>query len=182
MQLLFGAFAGAAAPAAATAAAPVAATAASGFSLSQVLSGGATLLSAVSSIAAGNAKADELKAQAQDAQMQKPLEVIQGLQRRNEIKRATMQAVGDIDTATAASGADLTFGTPAQARKAAFREGDFAANSNTWTTGSTVDRLELRRKEYLRMAGKARLAGVFEGLTTGLTGFARLSSIGGPAT
>lgn len=182
METVIGLFSGAAAASgstaaattAATAAPAVAATAAPAFSLSQILSGGATLLSAVSAISAGAAQADALEAQATDTEMQKPLEVIQGLERRNEIKRATMQAVADIDTATAAGGADLSFGTPSVARRQAQRQGDYAANSNAWTTGATIDRLELRKKTYLQMAGRARMAGLVDGLATGFSGFARL--------
>lgn len=179
MMTLFGLFSGAsaaAAPAAATAAtaATTAATTAGGLSISQILGGTATLLSAVSSIAAGNAQGDALEAQARDAQDQKPLELLQGLQRKNDIKRATMQAVAEIDTTTAASGTDLTYGTPVQARKAAFNEGDSGLNTNANTTGATLDRLDLRNKEYLKMARNARTAGLFDGFVTGLSGFSRL--------
>jgi len=178
MQALFGLFGAgsAAAPAAATAATATAAAAAPAFSVSQVLGGTATLLSAVSSIAAGQQQADALEAQAIDTQSQKSLELIQGLDRKNQAKKATAQAISDINTSYAASGADLTFGTPAVARAAAFQEGDYTLNSNTWTTGSTIDRLEEKRQELLRQAGYARMAGLFEGFTTGLTGIAKLTA------
>lgn len=181
MQALFGLFAGGtAATTTAAAAAPAAAattTAATGLSLSQVISGGATLLSSLSAISAGQTQARALEMQANDAEMQKPLELLQGLQRKNEAQRAMMQAVSDIDTSYAASGADLSFGTASVARKAAFREGDLAMNSNSWTTGANIDRLEERKKEYLRMAGRARMAGLFDGFATGLSGFAKLAEI-----
>lgn len=179
MMAMWGLFSGAAAsaaPAAATAAtaATTAATTAGGLSISQILGGTATLLSAVSSIAAGNAQGDSLEAQARDTEAQKPLELLQGLQRKNDIKRATMQAVAEIDTTTAASGTDLTYGTPVQARKAAFNEGDLGLNTNANTTGATLDRLDLRNKEYLRMAKNARLAGLVDAFSTGFSGFSKL--------
>lgn len=187
MEALFGLVAGAtatAAPAAATGLGTVigytapAAAASSGFSISQLLAGGATVLSAVSSIAAGNAQGDALEAQAAEAQQQKPLELIEGLSRRNEISKATQAAVAEQDVAYAASGADLSFGTPRQARSNAFREGDYAQNTNALTTGSTLDQLDLRTKTYLGMAGRARSLGLFEGLATAGLGFSKLGSIG----
>jgi hypothetical protein len=177
MQALLGLFgAGSAAAPAAAATATTTAAAAPAFSVSQLLGGTATLLSAVSSIAAGNQQADALKAQAIDTQSQKSLELIQGLDRKNQAKKATAQAVSDINTAYAASGADLTFGTPAVARASAFQEGDFTENSNTWTTGSTIDRLEEKRQELLRQAGYARMAGLFEGFTTAASGISKLTA------
>ena len=89
-------------------------------------------------------------------------------------KRQTAAAVAEQDVAYAASGADLSFGTPQVARSQAFREGDYAANTNAMTTGNTIDHLELRRKNYLRMAGQARSMGMFEGLVGGLTGFSKM--------
>lgn len=186
MQALFGLFTGGAGAAGATAATGAAATgaaagAAGGLSLSQILSGGATVLSSVASIAAGNAQADAYKAQAEDAQAQKPLELLQGLQRKNEAKRAMIDAIGDINTSYAASNTDLTFGTPTVARQRAFQEADLAQTSNAMSTGATIDRLEQKRKNYLSMAGRARAAGLFEGLTSGLTGLSRLAQTQVPA-
>lgn len=197
MQALFGLVAGAAgafpaAPAAAAATtaattgglgsviygAPAAAAATSGFSISQLLAGGATVLSTVASISAADAQGDALEAQAAEAQAQKPLELIEGLSRRNEIKKATMSAVADQDVAYAASGADLSFGTPRQARSNAFREGDHALNTNALTIGATLDQLDLRSKTYLGMASRARSLGWLEGLTTAGLGFSRLGTIG----
>lgn len=186
MQALFGLFAGgsaAAAPAATTAGlgsvigysapAAVAATAPT-FSISQLLGGATTVLSAAASIAAGRQQAEMYEGQAREAEMQKPLELIQGLQRRNEIKKATAEAVAERDVAYAASGADLTFGTPTVARAQAFREGDYAMNTNAMTTGNMIDELELRRKNYLRLAGNARAMGLFEGLVSGFTGLSKM--------
>jgi hypothetical protein len=194
MQALFGLFAGsaAAAPAAtagtlgsvigytapATAATTTAATTAGGFSIAKLLAGGATVLSAVSSIAAGNAQADAYEQQASEARMQQPLSLVEGLQRRNDLKKATMAAVAEQDVAYAASGADLSFGTPTVARANAFHEGDYALNSNANTTGATIDQLGFREKSYLSMAARARTLGMFDGLVTAGLGFSRLGSIG----
>ena len=171
-----GAAAGAttAATAATTAAATTAAVAAPTFSISQLLGGSATILSAAASIAAGNQQAEMYEDQARETRMQKPLELIEGLHRRNEIKKATAQAVADQDVAYAASGADLSFGTPTVARSQAFREGDYAANTNAMTTGNSIDQLELKSKSYLQMAGRARQIGMFEGLVGAFTGFSKM--------
>lgn len=163
-----------AATTAATVAAPVAAAAAPTFSISQLLGGATTVLSAAASIAAGNQQAQMYEQQAREAEQQKPLELIEGLHRRNEIKKATAAAVAEQDVAYAASGADLSFGTPTVARSQAFREGDYAMNTNAMTTGNSIDQLELRRKNYLRMAGQARQMGVFEGLIGAFSGFSKM--------
>ena len=182
---LFGGGAAAAAPAAATTAAtaattaatvatPVAAAAAPTFSISQLLGGATTILSAAASIAAGNQQAEMYEQQARETEMQKPLELIEGLQRRNEIKKATAAAVAEQDVAYAASGADLSFGTPTVARSNAFREGDYALNTNSAVTGNTIDQLEVKRKNYLQLAGRARQMGIFEGIVGAFSGLSKM--------
>lgn len=182
---LFGGGAAAAAPAAAATAtglgsvigytAPaVAAATAPTFSISSLLGGGATILSAAASIAAGNQQAEMYEDQARETRMQKPLELIEGLHRNTEIKKATAAAVAEQDVAYAASGADLSFGTPTVARSQAFREGDYAMNTNAMTTGNSIDQLELKAKSYLQMAGRARQMGMFEGLVGAFSGFSKM--------
>jgi hypothetical protein len=171
MQMLMGLFTGgtsAASTAAATGAA--ASTATSGFSLSTLLQGGSTVLSAVSSIAAGNQQAQAYELEASDAEQQKSLETLQGINRRASIKQAMMDAVGQQDVAYAASGTDLSFGTAAQARKDAFREADTALGVDAGNEMTTLARLEERRKNYMQMAGNARMMGLFDGFLTGVKG------------
>lgn len=163
-----------AATTAATVAAPVAAAAAPTFSISQLLGGATTILSAAASIAAGNQQAEMYEQQARETEMQKPLELLEGLNRRNDIKKATAAAVAEQDVAYAASGADLSFGTPTVARSSAFREGDYALSTNATVTGNSIDQLGLKAKSYLQMAGRARQMGVFEGLVGAFSGFSKM--------
>ncbi len=153
------------------AAATTAATAATtGFSLSSLLQGTATVLGMVSAISAGNAKAEEYKLAADDAARQVPLETLQGINRRSSIKQEMMDRVGEMDVANASSGVDLTFGTPNQARKEAFRQEDLAIATDVGNEQTRVARLNEREANYRKMSKRAKSSGLFDALTIGLTG------------
>lgn len=160
-----GASAAAGAGAAATGAAATGAAAATGISFSTILQGGLGLLSAVQAINAGNAQADALNAQADDAAREQPLETLQGISRRASIKRDYMDAIGKQDVAYAASGTDLSFGTPAVARTEAFREGDLALETDSGTQMTRQGRLLEREAQYRKQASKARQSGIFDAIT-----------------
>ncbi|WP_212318555.1 hypothetical protein [Agrobacterium tumefaciens] len=170
MSSIFGggaATAGASAGAATTAAA---APAAAGFSLSTLLQGTATVLGMVQSINAGKADAAALNAAADDAAREVPLETLQGINRRATIKRQVMDSVGQQDVAYAASGVDLSFGTPSQARSEAFREGDLGITSDIGTEQTRVGRLQEREAEYRKRAARAKRSSMFDAALTGLKG------------
>lgn len=175
---LFGGGGAAAAGTAAAAAAPVA----SGISLTSILQGTATVLGVVSSFAAGNAEADMLEMQAQDAEREKPLENLQGIERRSSIKKAMVDALGAQDVAYAASGVDLSFGTARAARTDAYREADLALTTDVGTQQTRVARLDERARNYRSQAKQARRAGMLNGLVGGLQGFASFAGRGGPST
>lgn len=145
-------------------------SAAGGFSLSTLLQGGATVLGAMSALSAGRADAEAAELAAQDAEREIPLETLQGINRRAGIKAEMMRRIGEQDTAYAASGVDLSFGTPGQARQEAFREADLGLTSDVGTEQTRVARLNERSKAYRRRAARARSAGVLEALTIGATG------------
>lgn len=151
--------------AAATTAAAAAPAAASGFSLASVLQGTATVLGLVSSIGAGFAEGDRMDAAAIDAEAEKPLESLQGIERRSSIKRAMVDAVGAQDVAYAASGVDLSVGTAAEARTDAYREADLALTSDVSTQQMRTARLSERAKNYRRAGKQARSLGLVNGLT-----------------
>ena len=153
----------------------VAQTAGGGF-LKTLLQGGATALGAINAINAGNAQAEQLELAAQDAQREIPLETLQGITRRSSIKAQMMESVGQMDVANAASGVDLSFGTPGQARKDAFRQADLGLASDVGTEQTRVARLEERSADYRRRAKKARSSGLFDALSIGISG---ASSIAG---
>lgn len=167
---IFGGGATATAGAATGAAASGAATAASGFSLSSLLQGTASVLGMVTAISAGNADADAATQAANDAAREVPLETLQGITRRSALKAEMMDRIGQQDVAYAASGTDLSFGTPGQARKEAFRQGDLGLNSDNGTEQTRVARLNEREAEYRKRASRAKRSGMFDALQIGLKG------------
>lgn len=159
---------GAAAGAAASSAAvSTATTAASGLTLKTLLQGTASVLGMYQAVQAGNADAEAANLAAIDAEREKPLETLQGLNRRAGIKQEMMNRVGEQDTAYAASGVDLSFGTPGQARRAAFREADNALTNDVATEQTRVARLDERAANYRKRAARARAGGWFDALTIG---------------
>lgn len=161
---LFGGGAAAASGAAATAGTAAAGTVASGFSLSTILQGTATVLGLAASIGAGRAEADQLEAQAIDAEREKPLETLQGISRRQSIRREMADAIGAQDTAYAASGVDLSFGTAREARRNAFRDADTALAADIGNEQTRISRLSERAASYRRGAKNARRMGLINGL------------------
>ncbi len=172
METVIGLFTGAAgggagaAAAGAGAAAATGAAAAGGISFSTILQGGLGLLSAVAAIRGANTQADTYEQQAQDAKREQPMETLQGISRRTSIKKAMMDAVGEQDVAYAASGTDLSFGTPSVARTEAFREADNAITSDNATQMTRQARLQEREANYLKMAKKTRQGGIFDAIST----------------
>lgn len=170
MAILFTGLAGlfgggaAAGATAATGAATGAAAATGGISLSTILQGTASVLGLVASIGAGRAEADMLEAQAIDAEREKPLETLQGISRRQSIRRQMAEAIGAQDVAYAASGVDLSFGTAREARSDAFREADTALAADIGNEQTRISRLSERAASYRRAAKNARRMGFINGL------------------
>ena len=154
----------------ASAAAGAGAAASTGFSLSSLLQGTATVFGMVNAINAGNADAEALNSAADDAAREVPLETLQGITRRTSIKREMMDRIGQQDVAFAASGVDLSFGTPGQARAEAFRQGDLVLNVDNGTEQTRVARLNERNAEYRKRASRAKKSGIFDAFTMGLKG------------
>jgi hypothetical protein len=146
-------------------AAPVAA---SGLSLTSLLQGTATVLGIASSIAGGNAEASQAELAASDAEAEQPLENLQGIARRNSIKRQMADAIGAENVAYAASGVDLSTGTAAAARSDAYRDADLALTTDAGTQETRLSRLSERAKNYRQMAKQSRRSGWLTGLTGGL--------------
>lgn len=162
--------AGSAAGAAGTAAtAGGAAATGGGLSLSGLLQGAATLLSITSQINAGNAEAERYELAADDAAREQPLETLKGIDRRRALKAELQDSIGDINTAYAASGVDLSFGTPNQARQNAFREADYGIAADNGTTLTRKARLTEREANYRKMAKRAKSRGYANALFTGLS-------------
>ncbi|MBS9720037.1 hypothetical protein JYU29_04960 [Tianweitania sp. BSSL-BM11] len=183
VQVLLGAagslFGGGAAAGTAAAAGTVAGgTAATGLSLASILQGTATVLGVVSAVGAGNAEAQKLELEAADADREQPLETLQGIERRTSIKRAMADAIGAQDTAYAASGVDLSFGTAANARKDAYREADLSLTTATGTEMTRTSRLAERAAGYRSAAKKSRVMGWISGLGAGASQLASIKGRG----
>ena len=114
-----------------------AAAASSGFSLSSLLQGTATVLGAMSAIGAGNAEAEQLDLAAADAEGQKPLETLQGISRRASIKREMADAIGSQDSS------EDPPGTPASRIQSAGSQSSSAVDEH----GSTPLRLRSKTAE-----------------------------------
>lgn len=166
---------GGGAAAAGGAAAGATAAAGTGFSLSSVLQGLATVGGIVATISAGNAEASRLEMQANDAEAEKPFETLQGVDRKRSLLKAAAEALGEQDVAYAASGVDLSFGSAAQARKDAYREVDLGLETDSATTMGRLARLTERAANFRTMAKASRRMGMIRGLSQGFSGLASLA-------
>lgn len=166
---------GAAASTAGTAAASAGSAAATGATISSILEGTATVLGLATSIAAGQADAEQAELAAIDAERQQPLEILQGIDRRRSLKAAAAAAIGEMDVAHAASGVDLSFGSAGQARSEVFRESDLGLETDIGTTTTRLSRLQERAASYRRMGKRALTSGVIGGLANAAGGFARIA-------
>lgn len=142
-----------------------------GISASSILSGALTALGVVATLGSGLAEADQMEAQAIDAEMEQSNETLQGISRRASIKREMMDALGAQDVAYAASGVDLSFGTARQARTDAYREADLALTTSNATEQTRVTRLAERAKNYRRGAKSARMLGFVNAAAKGIGGY-----------
>jgi hypothetical protein len=174
----FGGASAAGAGAGAAASAGAAATAGSSlFSAStafSVLSGGATVLSVLNAQRAGEAKAAALNAQADDADTQTQIEQLQSTERQTSLKKSLIAQLGQRDVATAASGVDLSFGTPAIARQQDITDSERALSIDQNTTDGRVARLRERAANYRIQASQASAGGLGQAATLALEGGAKL--------
>ncbi|WP_456681668.1 hypothetical protein [Bradyrhizobium sp. USDA 3311] len=162
----------------ATAAASTAATAGSTlFSASSafsVLSGASTVLSMLNANRAGEAKAQALNAQADDADLQTQVEQTQGIARQTSLKKALVAQLGERDVATAAGGTDLSFGTAAVARRQDVTDSERALSVDQDTTDLRVARLRERAANYRIQGQQASAGGLGSAAALGLEGAAKL--------
>ena len=142
--------------------------------VASILAGGATVLSVLSTQRAAEQKAQSLELKASDAETGVGLETAQGLERRNSLKAALVQAVGDRDVAAAASGVDLSFGTPVVARNQAITDGERALSVDQSTEDFRKSRLLESAASYRAMASQARSGGLGAAAALALDGGAKL--------
>lgn len=140
-----------------------------------VLSGGATVASMLQHQRAGEQQARSLELQALDAEGNVGIEEVRGLERRNSIKQSLVAALGERDVAAAASGVDLSFGTPVIARREAIEEGERALTLDRQTENLRVARLRERAASYRQLASEARAGGLARASIAALEGGARIA-------
>ncbi|RIY03264.1 hypothetical protein D3218_00365 [Aureimonas flava] len=149
-----------------------------GSTIGSILAGTATLMSVSASKGAAEIEATNLELQAKDQEAQRATETLAGIERRTSIKREMMTAIGEQSTAYAASGVDLSFGTPLQAREEAFRQADLGMETATGTERSRIARLEERASNLRSQATSTRRAAKAQGAAQILTGASRFLSRG----
>lgn len=160
---------------AAPAAATTTATASAGSSLWSILQGTATALSVVGGLRAAQMQGDARDAQAADAAQEAAMEGTRGIERRTAIKQRLIQDLGARDVAYAASGVDLSFGTPATARQEAVADANAALSTDTETENIRRNRLLSRSAQFRMMADDARGAGTLKAITGGISMLADVS-------
>lgn len=138
-----------------------------------ILQGGATVGSVLAASRAGKEDARKLEFQALDAETEISVEEIKGLERRNSIKAALVEAIGERDVAAAASGVDLTFGTPVTARRQASEDAERAIGNDQATEDFRKSRLRERAANYRLAAAQRREGGLLKAVGLGLEGAAK---------
>lgn len=135
-----------------------------------LLQGGSMALSAMATLNAGQEKSDSLLAAANDATMQAGTEQIAGQQRQASLKRQAADQMAERDAAFAASGVDLSFGTPKIAKAQDVLDSERALAIDQGNTDATVARLKERAANYQSAAKSARSASVMKAVLTGADG------------
>jgi len=128
--------------------------------VASILSGGATIASALAAQRAGQEKALSLEFQAQDSETESRAEGVAGLERRNSLRKALIDQIAEQDTAYAATGVDLSFGTPVVARDQASADAERALNLDQESESFRRSRLTQRAGALRGMASAARRGGL----------------------
>jgi hypothetical protein len=131
----------------------------SGFSFASVLQGGMGVLSAMSALRAGQAQSEMYLSQAADTRLDVTQEAIDATDRQTGLRKQLLAALGERDTAYAASGVDLSFGTPVQARTEAVQDANDAISVDQSNSDLRKSRLRSRAAGYEAMAADAKSAG-----------------------
>jgi hypothetical protein len=124
--------------------------------VASILAGTATVASVLAAQRAGEEKAAGFEAAASDADTESLIAANEGTERRTSLRRQLLVAVGERDVAAAASGLDLSFGTPAQARREAIEDSERALETDGQNETLRRARLAERAGNYRRMAENAR--------------------------
>lgn len=137
--------------------------------LASVLQGGVGLVGAMAAMREGQMQATAYRGQAQDAKFDARSEEIAGAQRQDSLRRDLVKTLGERDVAYAASGVDLSFGTPQIARGEAVDAAGRAVAQDQETTAMRAARLRERAAYFKQMALGAEEAGLYKAVGAGLT-------------
>lgn len=127
--------------------------------IGSILQGVASVQSVSTGLVQSQMRADALNEQANDALFSAGLEETQGLERRASLKKQFVQYQGERDAAIAASGVDMSFGTPAIAREAAARDAESALAMDLDTTKMRINRFRERAATARQRAGSVLESG-----------------------
>lgn len=132
-----------------------------------LLQGGASALSVMSQLSAGEEKSSALDAAARDADLQASQERIAGEQRQSSLRRAAADQMAERDAAYAASGVDLSFGTPQQAKAQDIEDASRALGIEQGNTEMLVARRQEQAAEYRRSSRMARRSATLKAVMSG---------------
>ena len=142
--------------------------------VASILSGGATIASALAAQRAGSQAAMSSEFAARDAEVEGQQEAIAGMERRNSLRRALIDQIAEQDTAYAASGVDLSFGTPATARDQASEAAERALTLDQSTEDIRRARLGQKAANLRVLARQQRTGGLAKSAGLILDGSAQL--------
>ncbi|MCA0424874.1 MAG: hypothetical protein LCH61_16420, partial [Proteobacteria bacterium] len=135
--------------------------------LSSLMQGGMSVLGGISAMREGDEKAAALREQGLQAQDDARQERLAGMQRTDQLRRQLLDEQGQRDVAYAASGIDLSFGTPVVARAQADDDAARALAISGETTNARAAQYEQRAASYRAAAGRAKSTGLLNALGIG---------------
>ncbi|WP_336800484.1 hypothetical protein [Kaistia sp. MMO-174] len=139
-----------------------------------ILSGVATVGSALSSLAGGKQEAAGLRMQADQANFDARQEEVEGVRRTTKLKRALLQALGENDVAYAASGIDLGSGVAEDNRANAEKLAATEISIDRSTTEARAAMYRSRAASFTRLASSAESSSLLKALGIGAEGGLRL--------
>jgi hypothetical protein len=160
---------GVAAAAVPAATAGVSSTVGVGSILTGILSGGASIAGMLGAQAGAAEKANAYNLAAEDTLAEIPMAQLAGQERRTSMRAAMLQAIGERDVAFAASGTDISFGTPTLARDEAQTEAERAFTIDLGTEQSKIARLKERATNLRLQGSAAKQVGFLQSLGLGAT-------------
>lgn len=124
-----------------------------------ILQGGLGLVSAMAAIRAGASEARMYRSEAADTRLNVTQEQIDAENRQTGLRKQLLASLGERDTAYAASGVDLSFGTPATARREAEDDANRALSQDQMTSTVRQSRLRTKAANLDAQAADAQSAG-----------------------